>query len=179
MENKEKEKTSLVKSQSKKGSQVGKTPERLPSVIDQQTGLRFRGGSTLLGYCEDPEALRKILSEGLYGALSLFSGDTGIDAVKVMMADIIEDYKYDDVSVIIEAIKDIRKGKRKIYGKVTPFDLREIITAKLEEMADMREGQHNEIKGHGDVEVRTRTCGRISEHVQKKIEYRGKMKRSK
>jgi hypothetical protein len=130
-------------------------------------GLEWTNGNTLIKYCKDPEALRKTLSEGLYGAIALYSNETKKEAVKMMIADVLEDFAFEDVSVLVDTIKDIRKGKRKIYGKVTPFDLREMITEKLEEQAIKRERQHQDKKGHGDVELEERTSGRLSDFFKK------------
>lgn len=105
-----------------------------------------------------------ILTEGLFGAISMHSKETKEDNVFLMVSDLMEDYQYDPVDVITMAITDIRKGKRKIYGIVTPFDLREMVTENLELIAIQREREHNERKGHGDVEVAKRFSGRISDH---------------
>ena len=108
-----------------------------------------------------------ILTEGLFGAISMHSKETKEDNIFIMINDIMEDYKHDPVEVITMAITDIRKGKRKIYGMVTPFDLREMITENLETIAIQRERDHNELKGHGDVEVSKRHSGRISDHFKR------------
>jgi len=118
-------------------------------------------------YCQDQEGLRRVLSEGLYQAISMHSKETTIDNIKIMVQDVIEDFELDPVEVVTMAIADIRKGKRKIYGMVTPFDLREMIHANLEIIAIQREREHNELKGHGDVEVTRRTSGRISDHFKR------------
>lgn len=139
------------------------------SLVKKQLGLAWKGGNTLIKYCEDPAALRKILSEGLFGAINLYSNETREESVKIMVADMLTDYEYEDVSLILEVIQDIRKGKRKIYGKVTPFDLREMITAKLQEQAINRERKHQDQKGFTDYEIGDRRSGRISDLLNENI----------
>lgn len=168
----------LPESEIEKSTEIVKV-ENKPSVIHKSLGLSFKGGSTVIKYCENPDALRKVLSEGLYGAICLFSADTNVDTVKAMIADVIEDYKHDDVSVIIDTIADIRKGKRKIYGKVTPFDLREMITEKLEKIAIDRESKHSDNKGFGEVEAGERKSGRLSDHFKKNTKFNPNLKKSK
>jgi hypothetical protein len=113
---------------------------------------------------KDPENLRKVLSLGLYKAISLHTKETSEENVKIMVTDILEDFAAEPIEVVTMAIADIRKGKRKIYGMVTPTDLREMITANLEKIAIHREQEHNARKGHGGVEVAVRYSGRISDH---------------
>ena len=137
------------------------------NLVRKRYGLEWRAGnSTVIKYCKDQEGLRKVLSEGLYQAISMHTRETTKDNVKIMVQDVIKDFELDPVEVITMAITDIRKGKRKIYGMVTPFDLREMITENLELIAIQREREHNEKKGHGNVEISKRHSGRISDHFK-------------
>ena len=114
-------------------------------------------------YCQDQNALRIILSEGLFQAISLFTRDTPEQNVKIMVQDILNDYKYEPVTVILKAIEEIRTGRVKVYGLVTPNDLREAINRQLEELAIERENEHQNSKGYGGQEISDRTSGRISD----------------
>ena len=131
-------------------------------------GLEWRNGNAIIAYCQDKDALRQILSEGLFQALSLYSKDTPENNIKVMMADLLENYQYEPVSIIIDAIKDIRIGKRKIYGMVTPNDINELITAKLEEKSIEREQEHEQRKGYNTSSAEKRTSGRLSDYFEGK-----------
>ena len=131
-------------------------------------GLEWRGGNSIIAYCQDKEALKQILSEGLYQALSLYSKDTPESNIKVMMADLLETYQYEPVSVIIDTIKDIRVGKRKIYGMVTPNDINELLTAKLELLSIERETIHYNNKGFDSQSITERTSGRLSDFFEGK-----------
>jgi len=140
----------------------------MTSLTNQQLGLEWRNGNTLIAYCQDQTALRKILSEGLFQAFSLYSKDTPLQNVSIMMADLMDTYKYEDVGLILSVIKDIRAGKRKIYGLVTPNDVNELLTAKLDELAQAREQKHYENKGFAEIAIENRTSGRISDFAPKK-----------
>ena len=137
------------------------------NLAKNRLGLEWRVGNTsVIKYCKDKNGLRKILSEGLYQAIKMQSKETPKANVIQMIKDVLEDFENEPLEVITNAITDIRKGKRKIYGMVTPFDLREMITDNLEMVTIQREREHNDLKGHGDVEVSKRTSGRISDHFK-------------
>ena len=79
----------------------------------------------------------------------------------------LEKYKYDPIAVFINVINKIIGGERKIYGIVTPNDIKEMIDDELEVLAIDREFKHNERKGHGEVEISKRHSGRISDITNK------------
>ena len=114
-------------------------------LVKTVSQIGFRSGSGLIRSCENPEILRKVLSEGLFQALSLYS-DVKVESVQLMMSSILDDFQYEPADVIIDAIKDIAGGKRKIFGRVTPNDIREVIQEKLELVAIERERKHDEQK---------------------------------
>ena len=58
-----------------------------------------------------------------------------------------EQYQYEPVEVFTRVIKKLATGTRKIYGKVTPWDIQEMIGEELEQMAIERERQHEANKG--------------------------------
>ena len=125
--------------------------------------LAWRDGNTIIKNCHDQEALKKILSEGLYQAISLYTKDTPEQNVRIMMDDILELYKFDDVTVIINAITKIRRGDFKVYGLVTPNIIKDAIHIELEELALNREREHEKNKGYKDRDTEERTSGRMSD----------------
>lgn len=136
----------------------------------KRMGLAWSGGtSTVIKYCQDKDALRKILSEGLFQAFSMFTKETPENNVKIMIKDVLEQYQYEPIEAITEAINDIRKGKYKIYGLVSPFILQGAITDNLKLISIEREREHQQKKGYGDVEISKRNSGRISDHFKEKI----------
>lgn len=134
-------------------------------LAKKQFGIEWKNGDTdgLIKNCEDPEALRKILSEGFFQAFALYTNEVNKDGVSTMVKDMIEEYQFEPVAVLVETLKDIRKGKRKIFGRVTPSDLREMITEKLEVIAIERENAHAENKGYGKADLSPRTSQRNSD----------------
>jgi hypothetical protein len=122
-------------------------------------------------YCQDQNALRIILSEGLFQAISMFTKDTPEQNVRIMVEDVLRDYRYEPVTVILRAIEEIRTGQVKVYGLVTPFDLREAINRQVELLAIERERVHENNKGYGNQEIGVRTSGRISDFfgVEKEV----------
>jgi hypothetical protein len=139
--------------------------EKETSLVKSLSGLAWKTGDkkNLIINCADQTALRKILSEGLYQAVSLYSDDTKQGSIVTMVQDLIEDYKYDPVNVIIGTIDDIRKGRKKIYGRVNPADLREMITEKLDSIALDAEADHHDRKGYGEVDLSERDSSRNSD----------------
>jgi len=145
----------------------------MTSLVKKLSGIGLKTGGELICHL-DQTATRKILSEGLYEAVSLYNTETKPEQIKVMVADLMEDYSYDPAMVIVDVIKDIRKGKRKIYGRVTPNDLREMITEKLEQVAIERERRHQEAKGYSDFDLSERSSGRFSDLFKKVVRFNDK-----
>ena len=113
----------------------------MSNIVKTVSEIGFKNGSKLIMASNNPDALRKVLSEGMYQALSLYS-DVKVEAVQIMMKSIMEDYKYEPVEVIEQSIKDLAGGKKKIFGRVTPNDIREVIQENLEKVAQQREANH-------------------------------------
>ena len=125
------------------------------TTIASQIG--FRNGSNLVRYSNNPEVQRKVLSEGLYQALSLYS-DVKVETVSLMMSSILEDYKNEPTHIIVDTIKDLVGGKRKIFGRVTPDIIRGLMDEKIELLSEQREREHDRIaKADGHVEGLTLT----------------------
>jgi len=120
------------------------------ATIASQIG--FKNGSNLVRYSNNPDVQRKVLSEGLYQALSLYS-DVKVETVSLMMSSILEDYKNEPTHIIVDTIKDLVAGKRKIFGRVSPDIIRELMDEKIQLLSEERERQHDRIaKTTGHVE---------------------------
>ncbi len=131
----------------------------------------------LIRYCKNKDELGTIISRALFEAIDLYSKEVSQNSVFVMVADLIEDYQADPVEVIINVVKKIRKGHIKIYGKVTPFDLRELVKTELEDIVIIKENSHHDNKGYGSQDMTPRTSGRLSDHFDKnKLQKRFKNK---
>lgn len=115
------------------------------SLAKTVSEIGFRSSSGLIRSCDNPELLRKVLSEGLFQAVNLYS-DMTPESVSLMMGAMLDEYQFEPTDVIIEAIKDLASGKKKIYGRVTPNDMRELIKEKMELVAIERERKHEEMK---------------------------------
>lgn len=123
---------------------------------------------SIIRYCKNKKELSSILSEGLFQAIDLYSKDTPVNNVFIMVSDLIEDYYNDPVEIIINVIKKIRKGNIKIYGRVTPHDLRDLITKELEDITIIRENDHHDLKGYSEQELGERASGRLSDLYDRK-----------
>ena len=132
----------------------------MTNLVKKPLGLEWRGGNNLIASCKDQNALRIILSEGLYEAISLYTRDTPEKNVKIMLPELLEHYKYEPVSVFINAINKIKRGERKIFGLVTPHDMKELIEEELNEIAIARENKPAENKGYGTSSTDPRTSSR-------------------
>ena len=133
------------------------------------SSIGWNTNGKLIVNCQNPEALKVILSEGLFQAVSLYSKDTSKQNIKLMLPALLEKFKYDPVEVFVKVIKKIVLGERKIYGMVTPNDLHEMILTELEEIAIDKENEHYENKGYGKVDPGPRVSGRISDVIPKEF----------
>lgn len=121
----------------------------------------------LIRYCKNKSELGTIISRALFQAVDLYSKETSQESVFIMVGDLLEDYSSDPIEIIINVVKKIRKGSIKIYGKVTPFDLRDLIQKELEGITMIRENSHHDNKGYGLQDMTPRTSGRLSDHFDK------------
>ena len=121
----------------------------MKNLVKNQSAIVWTvGNRKLLRYFkgEEKEILRKVLSEKLFQAISLFTRETPEQNVSLMIGDILEDYSFEPVGVIISAIDNIRKGKYKVFGLVTPNVIREALAVELEDLAIERENEHLRFK---------------------------------
>ncbi len=124
-------------------------------------GLAWKGGNeNLIMYCQDQDALKKIVSEGLYQAISLYTKETPELNVKIMVPVILKKWEMSPMSVITNAIQKIMAGERKIFGMVTPHDINKMIQDEVELLAIDQEEQHYDIKGYGKEDMSPRVSSR-------------------
>ena len=116
--------------------------------------IGFKGGNATPATCTNKDLLRKVISEALYQSLTLYTRETPENNVKIMVHDILETYEHDSIDVITSAIKDIRTGKYKVYGLVTPNNIREAMIPYLEEQSIELERIHERNKGYSAQEAR-------------------------
>ena len=74
----------------------------------------------------------------MYSVANLYN-DTDPKAIVSMMDAFYDEFKYEPLSVFIEAINDFKTGKIKVFGLITPNQMREAIQGKLEALAIKRE----------------------------------------
>jgi len=114
-------------------------------------------------YCQEQEALKKIISEGLYQAISLYTKETPELNVKIMVPVILEKWAMSPMSVVTNAIKKIMAGERKIYGLVTPHDINEMIQYEVELLSIEKDEEHYNRKGFGEVDTSPRISSRLTD----------------
>jgi len=121
-----------------------------------------QGKKALVRYCKDPEALRKVVSEGFYQVMSLYA-DTSEKAVSLMVPPLLEQYSSEPVEVFTNVIKKLATGQVKVYGRITPDLINELITEQLETLTLDREAEHADNKGYGAFDPGPRRSSRIQE----------------
>ena len=121
--------------------------DQIIKITDLVTKIGFPNGEHMHpAQCNNPEQLRTVVSESLYQSISLFSKETPLNNVKIIVHDLLEDFKHDDIRIVLNAIADIRKGKFKIYGMVTPHTIREAMKPYLENTAIELERANDRLK---------------------------------
>jgi len=86
------------------------------------------------------------ISGAMYGVANLYS-DVNPKALTATMDAFYNEFKYEPLSVFIDVINDFRTGKIKVFGRITPNQIREAIMDKLDKIARERENAHIERKG--------------------------------
>jgi hypothetical protein len=112
----------------------------MTDLVKIKQGLVWRNGNThqLIRDCENVEMLRKVFSESLYRAMNLYH-DTDIESVKIIVGNLLDDCDYDPIDVLGHIVTQLTTGKRKIYGKVTPNDIQELLIEAREKEAIKKE----------------------------------------
>ena len=134
------------------------------NLVKRPYGLAWKGGNNnLIIDCQDQDALKKIISEGLYQAISLYTKETPELNVKIMVPVILEKWRMSPMRVVTNAIKKIMAGERKIYGLVTPHDINKMIQDEVELLAIDQEEEHYDRKGYGEEDMSPRISSRFTD----------------
>tara|TARA_R100001480_G_scaffold22916_4_gene33160 strand:- start:117 stop:446 length:330 start_codon:yes stop_codon:yes gene_type:complete len=86
------------------------------------------------------------ISGAMYGVANLYS-DVDAKALTATMDAFYNEFKYEPLHVFIDVINDFRTGKIKVFGRITPNQIREAIMDKLDKIARERLNAHLERKG--------------------------------
>ena len=103
--------------------------------------------TTIIRELPDEKEVKMAVSAAMYSVANLYN-DTDPKAIVSMMDAFYDEFKYEPLSVFIEAINDFKTGKIKVFGRITPNQMREAIQGKLEALAIKRENEHLDNKGH-------------------------------
>jgi hypothetical protein len=82
----------------------------------------------------------------MYGVANMYS-DVDIKALTATMDAFYREFQYEPLSVFIDVINDFKTGKVKVFGRITPTQIRESIMDKLDKIARERENAHLDRKG--------------------------------
>jgi len=102
--------------------------------------------NTILNEVEEKRNVQMAISGAMYGVANLYS-DVDPKALTATMDAFYHEFKYEPLSVFIDVINDFRTGKIKVFGRITPNQIREAIIYKLDKIARERENAHLERKG--------------------------------
>jgi len=101
---------------------------------------------TILRECEEKREVQMALSGAMYGVANMYS-DVDIKALTATMDAFYREFQYEPLSVFIDVINDFKTGKVKVFGRITPTQIRESIMDKLDKIARERENAHLDRKG--------------------------------
>ncbi len=101
---------------------------------------------TILRECEEKKQVQMALSGAMYGVANMYS-DVDIKALTATMDAFYREFQYEPLSVFIDVINDFKTGKVKVFGRITPTQIRESIMDKLDKIARERENTHLDRKG--------------------------------
>ena len=102
--------------------------------------------STILLEVKEKKEVQMALSGAMYGVANLYS-DVDIQALTATMDAFYREFKYEPLSVFVDVINDFKTGKVKVFGRITPNQIRESIMDKLDKIARERENAHLDLKG--------------------------------
>lgn len=101
---------------------------------------------TILKEVEEKKEVQMALSGAMYGVANMYS-DVDIKALTATMDAFYREFQYEPLSVFIDVINDFKTGKVKVFGRITPTQIRESIMDKLDKIARERENDHLDLKG--------------------------------
>ena len=102
--------------------------------------------TTILRETEEKRDVQMALSGAMYGVANMYS-DCDIKALTATMDAFYKEFQYEPLSVFIDVINDFRTGKIRVFGRITPNQIREAIIDKLDKIARERENAHIDRKG--------------------------------
>ena len=118
--------------------------------------------TTIIREVEEKKEVQMALSGAMYGVANMYS-DVDIKALTATMDAFYREFQYEPLSVFIDVINDFKTGKVKVFGRITPTQIRESIMDKLDKIARERENAHLDLKG----DVGTRSTLTLREALAK------------
>ena len=102
--------------------------------------------TTIIREVEEKKEVQMALSGAMYGVANMYS-DVDIKALTATMDAFYREFNCEPLSVFIDVINDFKTGKIKVFGRITPTQIRESIMDKLDKIARERENDHLDLKG--------------------------------
>lgn len=118
--------------------------------------------TTIIREVEEKKEVQMAISGAMYGVANMYS-DVDIKALTATMDAFYREFQYEPLSVFIDVINDFKTGKVKVFGRITPTQIRESIMDKLDKIARERENAHLDRKG----DVGTRSTLTLREALAK------------
>ena len=115
--------------------------ENQGTVLPLNTSL-----TTILNEIPEQKEVHMAISGALYSVANMYS-DVDPKALTETMDAFYREFKYEPLSVFIDVINDFKTGKVKVFGRITPNQIRESIMDKLDKIARERENAHLDRKG--------------------------------
>ena len=94
----------------------------------------------------ETKAVKTAISAAMYSVCNLYH-DVDVKSLSEMMDGFYREFEYEPISVFIDVINDFKTGKVKVFGRITPNQIRDSIMDKLDKIAREREDAHLDRKG--------------------------------
>jgi len=102
--------------------------------------------TTIIREVPEAKAVKTAVSAAMYSVCNLYH-DVDVEALSGMMDGFYREFQYEPLSVFVDVINDFKTGKVKVFGRITPTQIRESIMDKLDKIARERENAHLDLKG--------------------------------
>jgi len=102
--------------------------------------------TVILRESTETKAVKTAISAAMYSVCNLYH-DVDVKSLSEMMDGFYREFEYEPISVFIDVINDFKTGKVKVFGRITPNQIRESIMDKLDKIARERENAHLDRKG--------------------------------
>ena len=102
--------------------------------------------TTIIREVPEAKAVKTAVSAAMYSVCNLYH-DVDVEALSGMMDGFYREFEYEPLSVFIDVINDFKTGKVKVFGRITPNQIRESIMDKQLKIAIERENAHLDLKG--------------------------------